>query len=232
MFMFAEREILIAILKNTRKEDNISVESVCREARVPRTTALYMLNRLHEAGFLRIEHDKIFVDGGQRLKIAAKSIGLGSDVERVARFLTWSEFERFSKASFELNDFTVITNFRFKWLGRRWEIDIVSAKKPIVISADCKHWRRGWSGSASIEAAKSQIERTRSLAEVSRRVKGRIGLNGWEYAYFVPVVLSLHPSQYKFYERTPIVPILQLSDFLQNLIAHLNEVNHFYISYV
>ncbi|MEM0011119.1 MAG: hypothetical protein QXT84_05455, partial [Candidatus Bathyarchaeia archaeon] len=227
--MLAEREILVAILKNTADESNTSIEEISREAKIPRATALETLNRLCKSGFLTINGDKVFVNREQRLKIAVKSIGLGADVERVAGLLTWSEFEHFSKESFGLNGFRVLTNFRFKWFGRRWEIDLIGLRKPLVISADCKHWHSRWSGSASIEAARNQAERTRALAEASRRIKSKIGIDEWKYAYFIPLVLSLHPSQHKFYERIPIVPILQIGDFLQNVIVHLDEVNHFYI---
>lgn len=230
--MLIEREVLIAILKSTRDGVRSDIESISREARVPRAIVLETLNRFCESGFLRIDGDEVTVDLEQRLKIAVKSIGLGSDVEKVAGLLTWSEFEQFSRESLELNGFRATANFRFKWFGKRWEVDLIGVKKPLVISADCKHWRRGWSGSASIEAARNQVERTRALADASRRIKGRLNIGGWEYAYFVPVVLSLHPSQYKFYDKTPIVPILQISDFLQNLIVHLDEVAHFYIQYV
>lgn len=230
--MLAEREILIAILKNTMNGSNTNVEEIHREAKVPRATILETLDRLCKSGFLMINCDKVFVNREQRLKIAVKSIGLGADVERVARLLTWSEFEQFAKESLELNGFSALSNFRFKWFGRRWEIDLVGLRKPIVISADCKHWRSRWSGSASIEAAKSQVERTKALAETSRHIKETVGIGEWKYAYFVPIVLSLHPSQYKFYEGAPIVPILQFNDFLQNIIVHLGEVNHFYIQYI
>lgn len=230
--MLAEREILIAILKNTRDKASSDIGSICRDAKVPQAEVSETLNRLHEIRLLRLDGDKVIVTGGQRLKIAVRSINLGSDVERVARFLTWSEFEQFSRESFELNGFKVITNFRFRWLGKRWEIDLIGVKKPLVVSADCKHWHRGWSGSASAEAARSQVERTKALADVSRRIRGKLGISGWEHAYFVPVVLSLYPSQHKFHEKTPIVPILQINDFLQNLIVHLGEVAHFYIQYV
>ncbi|MBS7604697.1 MAG: hypothetical protein QXR84_03925 [Candidatus Bathyarchaeia archaeon] len=230
--MLAEREILIAILKNTADESNTSIEEISREAKIPRATALETLNRLCKSGFLTINGDKVFVNREQRLKIAVKSIGLGADVERVAGLLTWSEFEHFSKESFGLNGFRVLTNFHFKWFGRRWEIDLIGLRKPLVISTDCKHWHSRWSGSASIEAARNQAERTRALAEASRRIKSKIGIDEWKYAYFIPLVLSLHPSQHKFYERIPIVPILQIGDFLQNVIVHLDEVNHFYIQYV
>ncbi|MBS7640106.1 MAG: hypothetical protein QXJ19_02440 [Candidatus Bathyarchaeia archaeon] len=230
--MLAERETLIAVLKNTRDGTSSDIRSICMDARVPQAEVLETLNRLHETGLLRLDGDRVIASGEQRLKLAIRSINLGSDVERVARFLTWSEFEQFSRESLELNGFKVIMNFRFRWFGKRWEIDLIGVKKPLVISADCKHWRRGWSGSASAEAARDQVERTRALADVSRRIRGKLGIGGWEHAYFVPVVLSLYPSQYKFHEKTPIVPILQINDFLQNLIVHLGEVAHFYIQYV
>ncbi|MEM1515470.1 MAG: hypothetical protein QXH24_05420 [Candidatus Bathyarchaeia archaeon] len=227
--MSIEREILIVILKNTQERDSALIESICREARIPRAIVLEVLNRLYEYGLLRMNGDEVVVDRERRLKIAVKSISLGADIERVAKFLTWFEFEQFSKESFELNGFMVTTNFRFKWLGKRWEIDLISVKRPLIISADCKHWRRGWSESASIKAAKSQVERTRALADASGHIKSKVGINGWNHAYFVPVVLSLYPSQRKFYDKTPVVPILQISDFLQNLIVHLDEVDHFFI---
>lgn len=230
--MSIEREILVAILKSTQEKDSALIEDICEEARAPRANVLEILDRLRGSRLLSMNGDKVFVNKERRLKIAVKSISLGADIERVARFLTWSEFEQFSRESLEVNGFMVTTNFRFKWLGRMWEIDLIGAKKPLVISADCKHWRHGWSESASIKAAKNQVERTRALADASGRIKSKVGIDGWEYAYFVPVVLSLHPSQHKFYDKTPIVPILQISDFLQNLIAHLNEVNHFFIQYI
>lgn len=230
--MLVEREILVAILRGTQGKTQVDIESISKVARVPRSTVLETLAKLCKDSFLRMDGEVVVVDVEQRLRIAVKLISLGSDIERVASFLTWSEFEQFLKEALMLNGFSAITNFRFKWFGRWWEIDLIGVKKPLVISADCKHWRRGWSGSASAEAAKAQAERTRALAEASRRIKSKIHINGWEYAYFVPVVLSLHPSQYKIYDKIPIVPILQINDFLQNLIVHLSEVAHFYIRYV
>jgi hypothetical protein len=229
--MLTEREILVSVLKKTLENSNVSIEDICEEARMPRAIVLEILNKLSDDSLLGIKEDRVIVNGEQRLKIAVKAVNLGCDIERVAKFLSWAEFERFSRLSFELNDFRVVSNFRFTLLKKRWEIDIIGVKRPMVISADCKHWRRKWSGSASAKAARGQAERTKALAEASRRIKSKIGINGWMYAYFIPAVLSLFPSQYKFYEKTPIVPILQLKDFLQNIIIHLDEVNYFYVSY-
>jgi len=226
------REVLVTVLKRTLERSDTRVEDISEEARIPLSLTRNILEGLRSEGLLELTDDKVIVGGGNRLKIAIRAINLGSDIERVARLLTWSEFEDFSVLAFETNGFNVKRNFHFAWLRKRWEIDVIGLKKPLVISADCKHWHQKWSGSASVKAAKSQIERTKALAEASRKMRDKIGITGWEHAYFVPIILSLLPAQQKFYEKTPIVPVLQLRDFLQNIIVHLNEVNNFHIIYV
>jgi len=226
-----EREILAALLKKTMDYCQTKIEDISREVRIPSEPALEVLGKFLKEGLLKIRGNEIIVNEEQRLKIAVKAVSLGSDIERIARSLTWSEFEKLSMLAFEANDFTVKTNFHFTWQEKKWEIDIIGLKKPIVISADCKRWRQKWSGAASIRAVENQIERTRALAEASKNIMNKVGVDGWEYAYFIPIVLSLLPSQHKFYERTPIVPILQLKDFLQNIMVYINDVNKFYVPY-
>lgn len=226
-----KREILLAILKETAELNYVSMEDISREARIPRSLVREIIREFSEDGLFKFNNENVIVDYEQRLKIALRAVELGSDIERVARFLTWTEFEKFSRISFEENGFTVKRNFRFTWLKKRWEIDVIGIKKPLVISADCKHWQQKWSGAASLKAVEKQIERTRSLADASKYLMNEIGIKEWKYAYFVPIVLSLFPSQHKFYERTPIVPILSLNDFLKNVIVHLEDINSFFISY-
>jgi len=227
-----EREILVAILKATVEDNHVRVEDISREARVPRELTRRILINFHEKEFLKLEDgDKVILSDRQRLRIAEKAIILGADIERVARFLTWLEFESFSKSVFETSGFKVKKNLRFTWLKKRWEIDILGLKRPIIISADCKHWHKKWSGSASIRAARDQIKRTRALAEASKNIMDKIGIGGWKHAYFIPIILSLSPSQHKFYKGTPIVPILQLKDFLENVIVHLSDVTSFHVLY-
>ncbi len=232
MQMILEREILVHILRTTKENNSVKIEDVNKESRIPRDLTNEVLRKLHGEGILMLSDDTVTVDGEQRLKMAARAVELSADIERVSRFLNWEEFEKFLTLSFEANDFQVKKNFRFTWMKKRWEIDILGLKKPIIISADCKHWHKGWSGAASVKSAKSQIERTKALAEASSgSVRSKIGIERWEHAYFIPVILSLAPSQHKFYERTPIVPVLQIRDFLQNAIVYLNEINRFHVSF-
>jgi hypothetical protein len=49
----------------------------------------------------------------------------------------------------------------------------------------------------------------------------------WNKAKFVPVILSLIPSSLKFYDDVPVVPVLQLQDFLAQLPAQVESLTYF-----
>ena len=224
--MVAEREILIYLLKLT-KEGPAKIEDISRESRVPTRLVHEQLTR--SSGLMQLDEDLVTVNAEQRLRVAVRAVELGADIERVCKFLTWAEFEDISVLSFEANNYKVKKHFRFSRSGRRWEIDILAMKRPVVACADCKQWHRGWRGSASRKAAEEQTERTRVLAEASSSMVEKIGIVGWGRADFLPIILSLMPGAHRFHKRTPIVPVLQLRDFLQEMPAYLQKIKHFHV---
>ena len=70
----------------------------------------------------------------------------------------------------------------------------------------------------------AQIERTEAFANSLPNPKLKHDCALWEKAKFVPVVISLVPCAYKFYYQVPIVPILQLQDFITQLPAYTPEL--------
>jgi hypothetical protein len=116
---------------------------------------------------------------------------------------------------------------RFRQGGRRWEMDIVGCRRPIVACVDCKHWRRGLHPSKLRGAVEEQVRRTLAFSEFLPNPAVRIECASWKEARFVPVVLSLMPASFKFHNGTPIVPILQLQDFLAQLPMCMNSLRIF-----
>jgi hypothetical protein len=45
---------------------------------------------------------------------------------------------------------------------------------------------------------------------------------------FAPMILSLIAPREKFYDGIPIVPVLQLQDFLNELPGHLESLRHYH----
>ena len=224
--MDTEREILITILKMTR-EGPVKIIEVYDEARIPSEILYNLLNKSMNQGIVQLKDGLITQSQEQRLRAAIRVVKLGADIETVCKFLTWGEFEDIAMFAFEANDFTTMKHFRFSWFGKRREIDMLALRKPIIASVDCKHWHRGWKGSASIKAVEQQIKRTEAMAKASKYMVEKLGLKGWNRAQFIPIILSLMPSTTKFIKNVPVVPVLQLRDFLQGMPAFINNFIRF-----
>jgi Holliday junction resolvase-like predicted endonuclease len=224
--MNIERELIISVLRLT-KAGPISFEVVSKDAKISLRVAENLIKKLQNDGLLYLRNKIIDVDGLKRLKLAVRAVQLGADLERVTGFLDWKEFENMAAIAFDRNNYSVKKNLRFKHAGRRWEIDIIGCKKPIVACVDCKHWHHGMYPSATRRIVEQQVERTSALAESLPKLAEKIECASWSRVKLVPAVLSLIPARFKFYNNVPIVPMLQLQDFLSQLPAYVDSLKHF-----
>lgn len=225
--MSHERNLLTSTLKLT-KFGPVQEDLISKDAQIPQQIAEKVLKKLCAEGLIQRENRVVEASLDQRIKVAIQSIKLGADFEKVCSFLDWSEFENIAKTAFEANYFTVKRGFRFTGSGRRWEIDILGFKEPVVVCVDCKHWHHGWRRAATIKAVEAQTKRTEALANTLPILHDKIGLTNWKKTILIPIVLSLYPSPLKFYEKTPIIPILQLQNFLSEFLAHMDQLTHFF----
>lgn len=226
--MAVKRNLLVSVLQLT-KNGPVEESLVSRCAHSPIQVTNDMLKSLSDAGLIKLNGKKIEVSLDQRVRIAMHAMKLGADFESVCSLLEWNEFERISAIAFEFNHFNVTRGLRFKSMGRRWEIDVVGCKEPIIVCADCKHWHRGWTKSAIMKAADAQIERTKALAKAFPSVYEKLGLDNWKEAKLVPMILSLFPTALKFHQNIPVVPILQLQNLLNELLAHVDSLTRFLV---
>jgi len=224
--MATKRDLLISILKLTNSGP-AAEEAVAMDANVPVHVTNDVLKGLREIGLIECENGKIEVSSNQRVKLAIHAINHGTDIERVCKVLEWIEFENFAATAFETNNFAVKRRFRFKASRRRWEIDVLAYNEPIVVCVDCKRWRRGWGNSAITKVAAAQAQRTEVLAKNLQSIQRKIELNDWRQAVLFPVIISLFPGPVKFYKKVPVVPILQLQNFLDEFQGHITELTHF-----
>jgi Holliday junction resolvase-like predicted endonuclease len=224
--MSIERDLIISILKLT-VNGSVSRERINKDAKIASDIALKLLRRLQNDDMVYLRDNIVEADDSCRLKLAVKAVALGADIERISDFLRWQEFEDIAAIALERNGYVVAKNVRFKCAGRKWEIDIVGCKKPLVICIDCKHWRHGMSPSALKKIVEAQVERTRALSESLPNISLKIECAKWDKAKLVPAILVLIPGSFKFYDKVPIVPVLQLQDFLSQLPAYIESLKYF-----
>ncbi len=224
--MSVERNLIISLLKLTI-EGPVLIESVNKDARIPSAVALKLLGKLKNEGLIYLKTDNVEVDSNSRLKLAVKAAFLGADVEHISDLLCWHEFEEIAALALKNNGYIVENNVRFKHAGRKWEIDVVGCRKPLVICIDCKHWQRGMAPSVLKRIVDSQVERTRALADSLPNINLKLECTKWNKAKFIPSVLSLIPGTFKFYDKVPVVPVLQLQDFINQLPAYTESLKIF-----
>jgi Holliday junction resolvase-like predicted endonuclease len=213
-------------LKLTRNGVTLG-EDVKKDSRLPSDTLIELLEKLQSEDLLKLNGNSVEADSENRLKLAVKAVSIGADVEVVSGFLGWQEFESIAATALKNNGYAVLQNLRFKHAARKWEIDVVGCRKPLVVCVDCKDWHHGLSPSAMRRIVESQVERARELADALPNVSIGIECAKWSKAKFVPAVLVLLPNRFKFCDGVPIVPVLQLQDFLNQLPVELDSVKYF-----
>jgi Holliday junction resolvase-like predicted endonuclease len=224
--MNVEREIILSVLKLT-KTGSIQKDLIAKDAHMPTALADESLRTLQEKRLVQLKGKFLEASPSQRLSLAVEAIKQGADIEHTCRFLEWKEFENMAATAFEINHYTVRRNFQFKANNKRWEIDILAFKQPLIVCVDCKHWQHGWSKASIIKATEAQVERTHALASMLQRFTEKLGIDRWTRATLVPILLSLVPSAFKFHNDTPIVSILQLQSFINELTAQTQFLTHF-----
>lgn len=219
------REMIISLLKLSTDKPVLQ-KLVNQEAKVPSDIGRRLLQTLQRGGLIYLCDGSVEISSLQRVRLAVRAFELGADNERVSSVLKWKEFESVGSITLEMYGYEVETNLHFRQGGRRWELDVVGCRKPLVVCVDCKHWHRGLHPSRFKEAADQQVKRTLAFAESLSNPAVRVECSSWNEAIFVPVVLSLMPASLKFHGGTPVVPMLQFQDFLAQLPLCLDSVRH------
>jgi len=169
---------------------------------------------LEEAGVITLADEEIHVTSEQRMRIAELALSRGADPERVATELRWQEFEGLAAHILDTEGYVTANHFIFRDSARKYEIDVIGAKEPMVLCVDCKHWHHGWAPSKIMAAARNQMLRVLCLSEAYAFYVRKLRIASWRSAQLLPIVLTLADVSSKMVDGVPIVSALRLRDFL------------------
>lgn len=178
-------------------------------AGVDSNTAERMLDELVRNDIGRFEDGFVEFADGDKVKAALHAVQRGASIENAAEHLSWKDFEGMAAHILEMKDFAVSRNYIMT--KPRMEIDVIGIRLGIAILIDCKHWQRQ-STSALGLAVKKQIERTKHYVAKSQGVAA------------APVIVTLYQDKLSFINKVPIVPIFQLSSFIDEFYGNLEDV--------
>jgi len=213
-----------ALLRETRKNLTCQTSQVVASSKISRSLMQESLLRLRERGVVALAGEEIQVSLEQRLRIAELAIAIGADPERIARELRWQEFEAFADQVLARDGFATLNHFVFKDSGRRFEIDVVAAKEPIVLCVDCKHWHHGWAPSKIAAAARNQLLRVLRLSKAFPVGGRKLPTGSWRSVRLLPAVLTLADVSPKLIDGVPIVSALRFRSFLSEINPWVDEL--------
>jgi hypothetical protein len=224
----ANRAVLVAILEKTKGE-TVDKCTIKTSIRVTNELLDVLTESLKAEGLISLNEKLFGASPIQRLGIAIRAVKLGANIGRVCRALGWLEFEEMTAHVFEANGFKVHRRYRFTAEGRRWELDLLSIRYPLVICTECKHWSRGIGETAVRKIVETHIEKVKIFSEKIKRTPGKLGFEGWGQGVVVPMMLSLQPTTLRFHDNVPVVSIMELPSFLSEFEGYLEQIANFKI---
>jgi len=194
--------------------DKISMDELKRRLRLDSDTVLYYLSVLRD--FLGYESEKIFLKTG-RVDLLENLLRGGTyvDLERIARCLSWQDFEELIKRFFREFGYRCVHRLRIPVNDRRVEIDIVAYRHNIVLLADAKRYVKT---RVRVQLVYEYVEKIDQLCKCSldTLLQRLYGLSERGEYYIYPVIITVHSCDSILINDVPIVPIYKLRDFLYN----------------
>jgi len=127
------------------------------------------------------------------------------DLQRVSREAVWQNFERLTAFVFAENDFSVKINAVKTSNKRRRQYDVIAKRGDKTFLIECKKWagnrHRLW---ALKRAAEQHRERSEFYRELTKED-------------VIPVIVTLIEEEISFCEGIPVVPILRLNSFINEV---------------
>ena len=193
-----------AIIPGGVSEHDFSVASEMDEFSAKELLQIFLQN-----GIGVLDENIIEFQNSDKIKASIFAIRNGATIEDVSEFLSWQNFEGLVSRVLDENGFNVQKNLILT--KPRMEIDIVGVKLGISILIDCKHWKR-MTQSALNDIVDKQVERVKRYVEKTESTSA------------IPVIVTLHQEKVNFVNKVPIVPVMQLSSFLDEFYGNLDKM--------
>ena len=174
-----------------------------------KNTAEKILDMLTQNGIGQTIGNLVNFEDGDKLKTALFAIKNGVPIEEVSQYIDWKDFEGLVAEILDSKHFDVLRNFRLT--KPTMEIDVVGVRLGIALIIDCKHWKR-LSHSALETIVVKQVERVKHYISNAKDVTA------------APVIVTLNQEETSFISKVPIVPILQLSSFIDEFYGSMEEI--------
>ncbi len=197
--------------------DIVTLSELATETGLNSSEITAYLQEYQQLGLVHSTGDQISISPYQKVQLAILAIHHGLDIEDISQALDWREFEDIAIAILSHHGFSNLKHYRFKSQDKHHEIDVLSFKNPLILAIECKHWKRSWQNTVIKGIVDKQQERGVALSQSwqsqSKHTHPSI-IPLHKHLTILPVILTLHLTPLKCYNKIPIIPIFYFQNFL------------------
>ena len=207
--------VIAETLKQTKGDESLRTSEIAERARTTSEQVTLVLGPLLELE----DPTGVRLTNSARFRLAFEAVRHGG-LQQVARALTWQEFEAFTEECLQTVGYETQKGLFVKDDSRRWQIDVVAKKSPMILAIDCKHWESPGYESKLSKAAEHQ---TLALQAFIQQITER-GQVGREELLALPMILTLYEPRARILGGAVAVSIEQFADFLERLSPFSSEL--------
>ena len=215
--MLSSKNFILDLLQMSKEQEEIAIESLVKQTKLSPQNVFKIIQNLNEelTGFMEIEKNLITIPKKSKMKLVKKALSLGISLGQIIPMLHWKEFENFCFIVLDHHEFFCIQNYYFTHHKKRYEIDVIGIKKPLIFAIDAKKWKTGHA-SALKTMVKNQIRRVKAFSKsiMKRSVRDKLNLTNWQNAKIIPMIVTSKMYEIKIFEHVPILPFFKLNKFL------------------
>ena len=207
--------VIVETLKYTKGHELLSISEIADRAKTTSEQVTLVLGPL-----LQLEDPTgAPLTNSARFKLAFEAVRHGG-LQQVARALTWQEFEAFTEECLQTVGFDTQKGLIVKDDSRRWQIDVIAKKNPMILAIDCKHWESPGYESKLSNAAEHQKLALKALIQ-QMTARGEVGIEG---LLALPMILTLFEPRARMVGGVVVVSIEQFGDFLERVSPFSSEL--------
>jgi hypothetical protein len=205
----------VETLKHTKGDELLSTRDIADRAKTTTEQVTLVLGPL-----LQLDNPTgVRLTNSARFKLAFEAVRHGG-LQQAARALTWQEFEAFTEECLQTVGFDTKKGLIVKDDSRRWQIDVIAKKSPMILAIDCKHWESpGYESKLSNAAEHQKLALQALIQQMAER--GEVGREG---LLALPMILTLFEPRARIVGGVVVVSIEQLGDFLERVSPFSSEL--------
>ena len=208
--------MIVETLKHTKGDGMLDISQIAERAKTTTEQVSLVL-----APLVHLEDSSpVHLTNSTRFKLASEAVRHGA-LQQVARALSWQEFETFTEECLQAVGFDTQKGIIVKDDSRRWQIDVIAKKGPVILAVDCKHWESPGYDSKLSKAAEHQKQAVQALIQQMTRSRE---VGGGESVLALPVILTLFEPRSRLIGRAVAVSIQQFANFLEGVTPYSSEL--------